>query len=85
MKPKSEKFEGKISFELNKHGLADVKAVEMIELVKYQEKKPKKKSEKKKEEKKKEEKDDQKMEIEEEEFEMVDKTKEVITPLKYDL
>ena len=31
MQPKEEKYEGKISFELDKHGLVSIKAVEMIE------------------------------------------------------
>ena len=31
MKPKEEKYEGKISFELDKHGLVSIKAVEMTE------------------------------------------------------
>lgn len=35
MKSDSENCEGKISFELNKHGLVNVKSVEMSETIKY--------------------------------------------------
>lgn len=43
MKPKEEKYEGKISFELDKHGLVSIKSVEMSETVNYKEKVAKKK------------------------------------------
>ena len=78
MESKEERFEGKVSIELNKNGLVKIKAVELIEKKTVIEKIPKKK----KEEKDKKKKDDKKMEIEEEEF--TEKKKEVstISPLR---
>ena len=87
MHSKEEKFEGKVSIELNKNGLVNIKSVELIEKKTVIEKIPKKKKEQKKKEKKdkkdKKKEDDKKMEIEEEEF--TEKKKEVstISPLKH--
>lgn len=39
MKPKQEKYEGKVALELNKNGLVKVKEVSMSQEVSYQEKK----------------------------------------------
>lgn len=72
MKPSKEKYEGKVSIELDRNGLIQIKDVSMSEECKYQEKVAKKKEQKKDE--KKDEKSEQKMEIEEE-FELVEKTR----------
>lgn len=85
MKPKHEKYEGKVAVELNKNGLVCVKEVSMSQEVKYQEKKLIKKEKKVEEKKEKEEsKEDKKPEEkEEDQYEMVDKVKTEVSEIPF--
>ena len=75
MKPKHEKYEGKVALELNKNGLINVKEVTMSQEISYQEKKSKKSD--KKETEGSDEADKK------EEFEMVDKVKTEISDIPF--
>lgn len=77
MKPRSEKFEGKVSIELDRNGLIQIKEISMSEEVKYQEKVPKQT------EKKPEKEGEPKEENKEPEYDMVEKTRSDVTSLKY--
>lgn len=84
MKPKHEQFEGKLWFNLNRNGIAELVRADMIEKYKITEKVPKAKADKdaKNDKKMEIEEDSKKMDIEnEEEFEMKEKDKSLITPL----